>query len=89
MNKFEVPIFDNERVSSPTRRALEATRLSGLPPIPRPVVCENCGARIETDNEFQFAVKLCRQCLGNYANMAAIIERYTESKIRRNFTGDK
>ncbi len=56
-------------------------------PVPPRVVCENCDGRIEDGNEFQAAVKLCRKCLTTYANIAAIIERHTDAKIRRNFKG--
>lgn len=84
---FQLPGFSRE--TSPTRRLLEETKLSRLPPISRRAVCEHCKGHLETDSEFQNAVKLCRECLRVYANIGTILDRHTDSKIRRNFREGK
>ena len=83
--KLEFPDFD--RAESLTRTALDRNRLSHLPPFPRRAVCENCGGRLDTGDDFQESLKLCRECLRNYANIGGIIEKHTEAKIRRNYQG--
>ncbi len=89
--KFELPIFDgdagNSRASSPTRRLLEETRLSKLPTLPRRSLCANCGGSLDTTDQYQKTVKLCRGCLINYANIGSILERHTVQKIRKIYRG--
>ena len=82
---FEMP--DLDRAPSPTRKALDQNRISRLPPFPCRAVCENCGGRLDTSDDFQESLKLCRECLRNYANIGGIIEKHTEAKIRRNYRG--
>ena len=86
---FQLPNFDHNRGASPTRNLLEQTRLSRLPTLPNRSPCENCGGKLNADDEFQSSVKLCRECLRNYANIGIILDRHAERKIRRNFRGDK
>ena len=86
---FQIPNFNTERVESQTRRLLDATKLSRLPSLPRRVLCENCHSMINGRDEFSTAVKLCKSCLGNYANVAAILEKHTVAKIRRNYSEGK
>lgn len=83
LDKFELPNFD--RAASPTRNALEQTRLSRLPPIPRRGICENCRGRLDVGDEFQIAVGFCKPCLRTYAVVGVGVEKYTEAKIRRNY----
>lgn len=85
--KFQLPDFS--RTPSPTRKALAEHRLSKLPPFPRRAVCENCKLGLDSTDEFQMKVKICRQCLRTSANVGLILEKYTVEKIRRTYSEAK
>ena len=88
---FHLPKFNggagNSRTASPTQRLLEETRLSKLPTLPRCSLCANCGSSLDTTDQYQATVKLCRGCLINYANIGAILETHTAQKIRKIYRG--
>ncbi len=90
-SKFQLPEFDGgagiARAASPTRRLLEETRLSKLPTLPRRSLCANCGSSLDTTDQYQTTVKLCRGCLINYANIGVILETHTAQKIRKIYQG--
>ena len=90
--KFQLPEFDGgageqTRAASPTQRLLEKTRLSKLPELPRRSACANCGGSLDTTDQYQTTVKLCRACLRNYAKIGAILETHTAQKIRKIYQG--
>jgi hypothetical protein len=77
---------------------LESTKLSRLPKLPtRPkfelpdfelssdaaiAVCVGCAGRIESDNDFQQQIKVCRKCLTHYAKIDSAIDEASKRKRR-------
>ena len=90
-DKFELPTFEMDGAGGkPARRSafsdlLEQSKLSHLPKLPRREPCANCGKSLDPNDEYQTAVKLCRECLKNYAAIGEILDRHAERKIRRNY----
>jgi len=75
----------------------ESTKLSNLPKIPTRsnfeppnstptrtavVVCVGCAGRLETDNDFQQQIKVCRKCLMHYAKIDEAIDEASKRKRR-------
>ncbi len=46
------------------------------------VVCVGCGGRLESDNDFQQSVKVCRKCLVHYAKIDSAIDEASKRKRR-------
>ncbi len=76
---------------------LESTKLSRLPKLPTrssfklpdfelsssaAAVCVGCGGRLESDNDFQQSVKVCRKCLVHYAKIDEAIDEASKRKRR-------
>ena len=53
----------------------------------RRTLCQNCRAAVDRGDDFQQSVGLCKECLRTYAVVGSVIEKYTETKIRRNYFG--
>jgi len=80
------------------RDLLEQTKLSRLPhrtPFKVPdletgniipavivAVCVGCGGRLESDNDFQQSIKVCRKCLAHYAKNDLAIDEASKRKRR-------
>ncbi len=89
---------DDFQFNSPqTRQNLfESTKLSRLPKLPTrskfelpnstptrtAVVCVGCGERLESDNDFQQSVKVCRKCLTHYTKIDEAIDEASKRKRR-------
>jgi len=76
---------------------LESTKLSRLPKLPTRskfelpdfpptrtavVVCAGCAGHLESDNDFQQQIKVCRKCLAHYAVIDAAIDAASKRKRR-------
>ena len=77
---------------------LESTKLSRLPKLPTrskfelpdfelssgaaAIVCVGCAGRLESDNDFQQSVKVCRKCLVHYAKIDEAIDEASKRKRR-------
>ncbi len=90
--KFQLPIFEPDGASKNARASqsrlgdlLEQTKLSRLPKLSPRVPCANCDGRLNPEIEYQMTVKLCGECLRNYANIGAILDAHSDRKIKRNF----
>ncbi len=46
------------------------------------VVCVGCAGRLESDNDFQQSVKVCRKCLVHYAKIDEAIDAASKRKRR-------
>ncbi len=75
------------------RELLEQTKLSTRPKFELPefelssdtataAVCVGCGGRLDGDNDFQQAVKVCRKCLAHYALIDLAIDEASKRKRR-------
>ncbi len=85
---------DSRAHHSSRRDLLESAKLSRLPerkPFTLPdisfakppvVVCVGCGGRVETDNEFQQSIKVCRKCLTHYTKIETAIDEASKRKRR-------
>jgi hypothetical protein len=45
-------------------------------------VCVGCGGRLESDNDFQQQIKVCRRCLAHYAKIDEAIDEASKRKRR-------
>lgn len=67
------------------RELLEQTKLSRLPKFElstKAADCVGCGGRLETDNDFQQSIKVCRKCLAHYAKIENAIDEASKRKRR-------
>ncbi|MDQ3713853.1 MAG: hypothetical protein M3388_16760 [Acidobacteriota bacterium] len=90
--EFSTEGADSRAHPSSRRDVLESAKLSRLPerkpfnlpdfPFPKPsaITCIGCAGRIETDNEFQQSIKVCRKCLVHYAKIETAIEEAEKRK---------
>ena len=92
-NEFRLPEFEssgageNARAPRPSfGELLEQSKLSRLPS-PRKKLCGNCRSALDQNDAYQVVVSICRGCLKTYAVVGSLLEKHTESKIRRNYFG--
>jgi hypothetical protein len=45
-------------------------------------VCIGCDGRLETDNDFQISIKICRDCLSHYVKIDRALEEQEKHRRR-------
>ena len=71
------------RAQTSIGKLLEETKLSRLAPLPNRSACSVCdNGRLDKDNEFQQAVKICRKCLAQFAKTASVLDEHADEKAR-------
>jgi hypothetical protein len=82
--KSRADLLESAKISHlpklPTRPKFELPEFELSSDTATAAVCAGCGGRLDTDDNFQQSIKVCRKCLAHYAKIDAAIDEASKRK---------